>query len=581
MKVHLQVLDLTPYEFNNETINLLMKGLSFTPTPPSKEANLREDFAEFTRKLRPKESFIDKNYQSEDVVRPKSEFTLQSGLVPELDDIANEIETMKIKEKKFKDNLSKSERNALNELRHNNEIVIKQDDVVIMMKKYYHEMVMELLLDHSSYTEASDEDPDKRVMEIIKEYADEYTPDVLTEKENEYISEFSKTSSKFYCLPKIHKSKEIEKIMEERPADHLRMPEPPNISRRPIVGGPKWPTNNLSNLMDLILKPLVFKVRSYVKDSFHFLKMLPRNVEFESTFVTFDVSILYTNISHDLALAAISYWIDKHPEDLVESRFSKEFVMKGIELILTLNYFVFDDKWYLQIKGVAMGTKVAVDLAILTVGYLEIKLYTVLPNYFSNDYCLYIIKWWKRFIDDCFILWKKSENLQLFEELLNTLHSLIKFTKEEGDANIPFLDILVIKTEQGTIETDIFYKKTNAHRYLAFESTHPHKTKRNIPYTLAKRIIRIVSNEEHQQQRLLELSQFLKHCNYPEGLINVNIERAKKPTRPNENIMEMEQDILSFITTYCPSLSFDEHHIRKRFKEFRLTDSKEPSKTQN
>ena len=66
--------------------------------------------------------------------------------------------------------------------------------------------------------------------------------------------------------------------------------------------------------------------------------------------------------------------------------------MKGIELILTLNYFVFDDKWYLQIKGVAMGTKVAVVLAILTVGYLEIKPYTILPNYFSNDYCLYIIK---------------------------------------------------------------------------------------------------------------------------------------------------------------------------------------------
>ena len=90
-------------------------------------------------------------------------------------------------------------------------------------------------------------------------------------------------------------------------------------------------------------------------------------------------------------------------------------------------------------------------------GYLEVKLYTILPNYFSNDYCLYIIKWWKRFIDHCFILWKKSENmLQLFEELLNTLHPLIKFTKEEGDSNFPFLDMLFIKTEQGTIETDIF-----------------------------------------------------------------------------------------------------------------------------
>ena len=211
--------------------------------------------------------------------------------------------------------------------------------------------------------------------------------------------------------------------------------------------------------------------------------MLSRNVDFESTFVTFDVSSLHTNISHDLGLEAISYWIDEHPEDLVESRFSNEFVMKGIDLILTLNCFVFDDKWYLQIKGVVMGTRVAVFLAILTIGYLEIKLYTILQKYFSNDYCLYIIKWWKRFIDDCFILWQKSENLQLFEELLNTLHPLIKFTKEESDANIPFLDILVIKTEQGTIETDIFYKKTNAHRYLVFESAHQHKTKRNIPYT--------------------------------------------------------------------------------------------------
>ena len=119
-------------------------------------------------------------------------------------------------EKKFKDNLSKSEKKPLNDLHHNNEIVIKQADkggtVVIMTKKYYHEMVMEHLLDHSTYTEANDEDPDNRVMEIIKEYADEYTvPDVLAEKENEYISEFSPTSSKFYCLQKIKKAKKLKR----------------------------------------------------------------------------------------------------------------------------------------------------------------------------------------------------------------------------------------------------------------------------------------------------------------------------------------------------------------------------------
>ena len=157
-----------------------------------------------------------------------------------------------------------------------------------------------------------------------------------------------------------------------------------------------------------------------------------------------------------------------------------------------------------------MGTKVAVVLTILTVGYLEIKLYTILPDYFTEDYSKYIIEWWKRFIDDCFIPWKKDENLDLFVEILDTLHPSIKFTKEEEDSSIAFLDIMVIKAEDDTVETDIFYKETNAYRYLHFQSAHPHKIKRNIHFTLAQRIIRIVSNENRRQQRLSELVHFLK-----------------------------------------------------------------------
>ena len=60
-----------------------------------------------------------------------------------------------------------------------------------------------------------------------------------------------------------------------------------------------------------------------MKDSFHFLEMLPRKIVFESTFVTFDITSLYTNISHNLGQEAISYWIDKYPEDLIEYRFTK------------------------------------------------------------------------------------------------------------------------------------------------------------------------------------------------------------------------------------------------------------------
>ena len=181
--------------------------MSFTPAPPPNEPHLRQESSEFTRKVRLKEYFADKNYEF-----------ISNDILPELDDISSEIETMEIKGKRFRDNLPNSERKALNELRKNDDIVIKEADkgstVVIMSKTYYYEMVMEHLRDSTTYEESETEDHYERVMEHIKEYADQNTPDILTEKENECISDFIPTSSKFYRLPKIHKSKETKKNHE-------------------------------------------------------------------------------------------------------------------------------------------------------------------------------------------------------------------------------------------------------------------------------------------------------------------------------------------------------------------------------
>ena len=138
-----------------------------------------------------------------------------------------------------------------------------------------------------------------------------------------------------------------------------------------------------------------------------------------------------------------------------------------------------------------MGTKVAVVLAILTVGYLEIKLYTILPDYFTDDYSKYIIAWWKRFIDDCFIPWKKGENLDLFVEILDTLHPSIKFTKEEGHLSIAFLDIMVIKAEDDTIETDIFSRK-QMHTDIFIFKVHTHvKSKETSPSHSLKELLEL------------------------------------------------------------------------------------------
>ena len=118
-------------------------------------------------------------------------------------------------------------------------------------------------------------------------------------------------------------------------ATTLRMSEPPSVPERPIVGSPNCLTHKLSNLLDLILKPLAFQVKSYVKDSFHFLELLPKSIDFDSTFVTFHVTSLYTKIPKELGLEALSYWTDRFPESLTESWFTKAFVIAGFEIVLT------------------------------------------------------------------------------------------------------------------------------------------------------------------------------------------------------------------------------------------------------
>lgn len=67
-----------------------------------------------------------------------------------------------------------------------------------------------------------------------------------------------------------------------------------------------------------------------------------------------------------------------------------------------------------------------------------------------------------------------------------------------SEKELPYLDILVIK-EGMKITTDLFYKKTDSHQYLIFDSCHPSHTKRNIPFNMARRICIIVVDEERRK----------------------------------------------------------------------------------
>ena len=70
--------------------------------------------------------------------------------------------------------------------------------------------------------------------------------DVLEEHEIEYLTEFPPSTSNFYVLPKVHKSKIITNLVEEKSVEYLKIENPPEIPSRPVVAGPNSPTHRLS-----------------------------------------------------------------------------------------------------------------------------------------------------------------------------------------------------------------------------------------------------------------------------------------------------------------------------------------------
>ena len=187
-----------------------------------------------------------------------------------------------------------------------------------------------------------------------------------------------------------------------------------------------------------MLRPLINRVKSYLRDTTDFLNHLPLEVPENMLLLSFDVQSLYSNIPHKLGIEAITYWLTKFPDDS-PIRFSKEFILEGINFILNNNTFHFNENYFRQTKGTAMGTKFAPVHATLVMGYLEETLYEKIKIRFGHEFGNEFIQNWKIFLDDCFIPWKmsSSELLEL-KDILNNLHADITFTMEYSNEQQPF-----------------------------------------------------------------------------------------------------------------------------------------------
>ena len=123
-----------------------------------------------------------------------------------------------------------------------------------------------------------------------------------------------------------------------------------------------------------------------------------------------------------------------------------------------------------KLVGVAMGSPLGPSLAHAFLAHYE----QIWLNDCSDEFKpLY----YKRYVDDIFVVFRSPHYLEKFNEYLNTEHANIIFTNEkEVNRSLPFLDLLISRT--------VYHKLTFSGVYSNFNSFIADKYKHGLISTL-------------------------------------------------------------------------------------------------
>ena len=282
----------------------------------------------------------------------------------------------------------------------------------------------------------------------------------------------------------------------------------PDVPLRPIVSAIGSYTYNLAKFMSEILKPLSHSQYD-VKDSFTFSSEL-LSVTSIPYMCSYDIVSLFTNIPINETIE-ISLDMLYKDTNLVHGLTRLQF-KKLLIYCVKQNHFVFNGMYYDQVDGVAMGSPLGPILDNIFISQLENK---AINKFTGNKPAIY-----KRYVDDCFLVFNDVDDSELFLEYMNNIHANIKFTVEtEKDNHLSFLDVLITRTEDGLINTTLYRKPTFTGLYMRYDSFVPQNFKRSLIRGLFNRAWRICSSDELFQKEVGFIKDLLQCNGYPHNFI--------------------------------------------------------------
>lgn len=337
--------------------------------------------------------------------------------------------------------------------------------------------------------------------------------------------------------------------------DHKKADDKGNYPVRPIASVWDTPVAGVDFILQAILAKSSQLVTSYIKDTDDFTNALDsfnyknNNTNTENyNIVSLDVDSLYPSIPCERAINIILEFIQNNKHNINTFGIPMKLLSEMLEFICFNYETTFNNKIYLQKRGVPMGARFAPPFAIIFMHYIEKIAISNIPRHLRPILFL-------RYIDDIFMLFLKYLSKQQILQIFNSVDPSVKFTLEEPDNEgwLAFLDTAVKLCEYGILYK-WYIKKVHSGNLLRIDSNVPYNTKFNFQSNRFLAVYRRNNNRSFLNIGLHHMTQLLQQNGYDniqiyKAFLNSLLHQYKNPDEANKFIQDMD-DKIPYKTTY-------------------------------
>ena len=377
----------------------------------------------------------------------------------------------KHKKRTVKQNLNTEQRNTLSEL-----VKLKDDKIIrfsvsdkggefVVTSSDLDKRLTELHLANSSLYEHLKKDQTKKAEEEINEvWKYIYLKNKIDQKSAERLVSTHSVCPVIYLLTKTHKFKPVS----------LRELDAEDIKVRPIISGCESPADKISWLIHKICVPLLKYVKAHLTNTGDLLAKL-RSLKHDDLknkiLFNLDVVSLYPSVDNMAAVDTLRDYLYQHRRHLQLYGIPIPDIVLLTKIVLSNSCFSWSGTYFKQLRGLAMGNRLAPILAILYMDRIENQAIYADTSLSTKPY--------HRYIDDCITTAQDNNEARSIQEILNAQDPSIKFEIELPDEEgyLPFLNTKLRVKPDGTLDTAWYTKQANKGVMIHALSHHPKSMK--------------------------------------------------------------------------------------------------------